>query len=109
MLDLNKLFGQFIICWSTGQTYVLGRMTGIITLVLLFSTYLAVLNIFLVWWQLILLGLLMGGIILFSGYLYVKFKLYSIELGMVQRQNPELMEIKKDVKYLKELLEARKG
>jgi len=103
---MNKsfLFSNFIKFWVAGQTYVFGRFTGVVSLVLLASTYLAVIGINLKWWELIGLGLLMGLLIMVSGFLYVKFNMFKLELGAIQRENPELMEIKKDIKEIKKFL-----
>jgi hypothetical protein len=107
-MNFKDVYGFFIRCWSCGQTYVFGRFTGIISLVLLVSTYLAVGEVKLEYFHLIGLGLLMVVLILFSGFIYVKLGLYKSEMKYMYKENPEIQEIKKDVKRCLDLLETRK-
>ena len=107
-MNKKEAYGLFITCWECGQVKVLGRISGIITLLLAVTTYLELKHISLYWWQFILLGIFLIIIVITSGFAYRKFNLFKIEQGAIQRQNPELMEIKSDLKKLvKEIDEKR--
>lgn len=107
---MNKkgLLGEFIKYWECGQQKVTGRVNAVITLCLVVATYLQLKHFPLFWWQFILLALGLACIILLAGFLYVHFNIYKLEQGTLQRENPEMMEIKKDIKHCLELLGEKK-
>jgi len=86
---------------ENGKGKILGRVYGVITFVLLTSTYLVVsgeqISAFEIgyysFWALIILT--------FMGYLYSKFGLLEAEQSALNIESPELMEIRSDVKEIK--------
>jgi hypothetical protein len=105
---LKNWYGSFIRAWACGQNNVYGRFSSILSICLLASTYLELKHVPLYWWQFCLLGLAIFCAIWVSGFLYVYFGLYKLEQGAAQRHNPEMMEIKADVKKCLELLGENK-
>ena len=103
-MNKKNILGTFIKFWECGQQKVMGRINAVLTLCLVISTYLELKHVPLFWWQFILLGIAISGIVLLTGFFYVKLNIYKLEQGTLQRENPEMMEIKRDVKRCLELL-----
>jgi hypothetical protein len=97
-MSFKDLYGGFIRSWECGQVKVLGRVSGVITLCLVVSTYLELKHVSLFWWQFCLLGLVLVCFILVTGWVYSRLNLFKLEQSAIQRHNPEMMEIKADVK-----------
>ena len=107
-MNKKELYGAFIRAWACGQNNVYGRFSSILSICLVASTYLELKHFPLFWWQFILLACGVFAFILLSGFIYVHTGLYKLEQGATQRHNPEMMEIKADIKRCLELLGEKK-
>jgi len=94
-------FGQFIKYVENGKGKILGRFYGVVTFVLLASTYLIVSGEQISIWEIGYYSFWALVLLTFLGYLYSKFGLLEAEQSALNIESPELMEIRSDVKMIK--------
>jgi len=104
---LNKYqvwMGLFMLYVENGKGKILGRFYGVVTFVLLLSTYLVVSGEQI---GLIDIGIYSFYFLIFLtilGWAYSKFGLLEAEQSAINMASPELMEIRHDVKQIKQKL-----
>lgn len=94
-------FGQFVKYVENGKGKILGRFYGVVTFVLLASTYLVVSGEQIGIWDIGYYSFWFLIFLTFLGYLYSKFGLLEAEQSALNIESPELMEIRRDVKAIK--------
>ena len=102
--EIKTVQGLLIKFWDSGYSKVLGRFYGMINFILIISTYLILrgieINVFLS----ITLFLVMVVVIFILGIFYVKLGFLGAEQVALYQENPEFMELRKEIKDIKELL-----
>ncbi len=102
----QKWFGNLVKYVENGKGKILGRFYGVVTFVLVASTYLVVsgeqISIYeVVWYSFLFLVFLT-----FLGWIYSKLGLLEAETSALNQESPELMEIHKDVKEIKAIIKG---
>lgn len=94
-------FGQFVKYVENGKGKILGRFYGVVTFVLLASTYLIVSGEKISPWEIFVYSFWFLIVLTILGYFYSKFGLLEAEQSALNIESPELMEIRADVKAIK--------
>ena len=94
------LFGNIAMIWQTGLEKVTGKISGIISLVLIASTFLTVNGTKVTLINGILLFMGITILVLIGGYTYTKLGLLNKENERTGKENPQLMEILEIIKKI---------
>jgi len=100
----KMLYANVIKCWNTGYGAILGRVSGVINLALLASTYLLVKGFELSFTQSVFAGVVLIAVILVSGFVYLRFGFQKAEASSNFIEQPELMQMKRDIEEIKAIL-----
>jgi len=85
-------FGDLIVYVENGKGKILGRFYGIVTFVLIASTYLSVTGENIALPEVGIWTIIMLVVLTFMGYLYSKFGLLAAEQSRLNEQSPQIME-----------------
>jgi len=97
-------FGHALKIFETGRIYVVGRFTGVLSLVLLFATYLGVTGIEFGFVEIIVLFIALNVMIFISGYVWIKLGLLDSENSSRIMHNPQTIETLEIVRKLERRL-----
>lgn len=100
----KMLYANIIKCWNSGYGAIFGRFYGIINLALLASTYLLVKNFDVSFTQSIIIGIIMVGVLIFSGWAYLKYGFQKAEYSSNFIEQPELYEMYLRLQRIEEML-----
>jgi len=112
-VGLNKkkitlMQGIIIKYWDAGYSKILGRFYGMINFILIGLTYLTLQGIIIDLPVILFLFISMIVLIFVLGVVYVKGGFLKAEQTALFLENPEFVELKKEVKEIKGLLQLKK-
>jgi len=105
---IKSLQGIIIKYWDAGYSKVLGRFYGMINFILIGLTYLTLQGIIIDFSIMLLLFIAMIILIFVLGIIYVKGNFLKAEQSALFLENPEFVDLKKEVLEIKELLKSKK-
>ena len=88
MVKLGSFIGKFFNYWEIGQAKVFGRFNSSIQGALVFMTWLAVIGLELPVWFVGVIIVCMISFFVVSGFLYITFGVYNVEVNRFNIVNP---------------------
>ncbi len=101
-MNIKKFLPSLLNSWEIGQGKVFGRVNGIISLGLVFMTWLTVNGFEFPNWFLLVFMLLVASGFLISGFLYEKLGFYRVEANRYANINPVQKEMLEKIRILEE-------
>lgn len=95
--------------WGIGYGVIIGRFYGLVNFVLLLSTFLLAKGFEISFLETIIYGLVICAIVFILGVLYAKFDFQKAEFSQNFKEQPELVQMKKDIEEIKLMLSSLRG
>jgi hypothetical protein len=104
----KKFYADIIKTYNCGYSVILGRFSGILNLFFTVATFFLVKGLDLGYFQIIIIFIFLFAILMGMGHAYLKLDLQKSEFSSNFKEQPELIEMKADIKQIKELLEQQR-
>lgn len=103
-MKIENLYGKLTKYFDNGRNAIIGRLYGVVQLVITFAIYFSVTGETITLEQVALFSILGIIILLIIGFVYSKFGLLKAEFSARNMENPEFLKILDDLKKIKKKL-----
>jgi hypothetical protein len=100
----KRFYADTLKVYNAGYGAILGRVSGVVNLALLASTYLLVKGFELSFTESILVGVAFIAFIMVSGFVYLQQGLTKAEFSSGFEEQPEMKQMKRDIEEIKRIL-----
>lgn len=107
LADWQRKYGELVKYVENGKGKILGRVYGVMTFVLIGSTYLSVSGTQIGLFEVVVWTGLLLVVFTILGYFYSKFGLLEAEQSALNLESPELMQINGWMRELRDSMNAR--